>query len=468
MVGKANMYTYGNMARFLCSDAKKEATVCSSERIRTGFYFLLGDEYMSGTILIKNIRAVDAVKDTITDVFISDGIIASVGNIPGADADTVIDGTNLVLMPSLFDMHVHFRDPGFTHKEDILTGCSAALAGGVTGVLAMPNTNPPCDNPETVRYIIEKAQGTGVDVYPVGCITGGMKGNGLNDYEALKEAGCICISDDGRPVENAEMMRRALELSNKNGLLVASHCEDLSIISGGIMNKGEVSEKLGVKGMDRASEDYITAREIILASSVNARIHICHVSTEGSTAIIRFAKSRGIKVTCETAPHYFMLTDKLLEKRDADYRMNPPLRTDEDVRAIINGIKDGTIDCIITDHAPHSAEEKAVFEKAPNGVVGLETSFAAALTALYHTGEVSLNRIAELMCVNPRKILGLEIPAVEVGKTADLMIADIGRKWTVDPEKLHSKSHNTVFKGVTLTGKPLVTISKGIIRYDER
>lgn len=468
MVGKANMYTYGNMARFLCSDAKKEATVCSSERIRTGFYFLLGDEYMSGTILIKNIRAVDAVKDTITDVFISDGIIASVGNIPGADADTVIDGTNLVLMPSLFDMHVHFRDPGFTHKEDILTGCSAALAGGVTGVLAMPNTNPPCDNPETVRYIIEKAQGTGVDVYPVGCITGGMKGNGLNDYEALKEAGCICISDDGRPVENAEMMRRALELSNENGLLVASHCEDLSIISGGIMNKGEVSEKLGVKGMDRASEDYITAREIILASSVNARIHICHVSTEGSTAIIRFAKSRGIKVTCETAPHYFMLTDKLLEKRDADYRMNPPLRTDEDVRAIINGIKDGTIDCIITDHAPHSAEEKAVFEKAPNGVVGLETSFAAALTALYHTGEVSLNRIAELMCVNPRKILGLEIPAVEVGKTADLMIADIGRKWTVDPEKLHSKSHNTVFKGVTLTGKPLVTISKGIIRYDER
>lgn len=452
----------------LCGTAGKETTVCSSERIRTGFYFLSEDEFMSGTILIKNIRAVDAVKDTVTDVFISDGIIAGVGNITAVNADIVIDGTGLVLMPSLFDMHVHFRDPGFTHKEDILTGCSAALAGGVTGVLAMPNTNPPCDNPETVRYITEKAQGTGVDVYPVGCITGGMKGNGLNDYEALKKAGCICISDDGRPVENAEMMRRALELSNENGLLVASHCEDLAIINGGIMNKGEISAKLGVKGMDRASEDYITAREIILASSVNARIHICHVSTEGSTAVIRFAKSRGIKVTCETAPHYFMLTDRLLEKRDADYRMNPPLRTDKDVRAIIDGIKDGTIDCIITDHAPHTAEEKAVFEKAPNGVVGLETSFAAALTALYHTGEVSLNRIAELMCVNPRKILGLEIPAVEVGKTADLMIADIGRKWTVDPEKLHSKSHNTVFKGMTLTGKPLVTISKGIIRYDER
>lgn len=425
---------------------------------------------MSGSILIKNIRAVDSEKDLITDVFIRDGVIAGVGNINDADLcpDTIIDGEDLVLMPSLFDMHVHLRDPGFTHKEDVLTGCAAALAGGVTGVLAMPNTSPPCDNPETIRYIIEKAQGTGVDVYPVGCITGGMSGNGLNDYDALKAAGCICISDDGRPVENAEMMRKALELSKENGLLVASHCEDLSIISGGIMNKGEMSEKLGVKGMDRASEDYITAREIILASSADARIHICHVSTEGSTDIIRFAKSKGVKVTCETAPHYFMLTDKLLENRDADYRMNPPLRTDRDVRAIIEGIKDGTIDCIITDHAPHAAAEKADFEKAPNGVVGLETSLAAALTALYHTGEVSLNKIVELMCVNPRKILGLDIPAIEPGKSADLVIADINKKWTVDPEKLHSKSHNTVFKGMTLTGKPLVTISKGIIRFNER
>ncbi len=423
---------------------------------------------MSDSILIKNIRAVDAKNDKVTDVFLKDGIIADIGKNLHTGADQVIDGTDLVLMPSIFDMHVHFRDPGQTHKEDILTGCAAALAGGVTGVLAMPNTKPPCDNPETIRYIIDKAKNTGVDVYPVGCITGGMSGNGLCDYEALKEAGCICISDDGRPVENAEMMRKALELSNENGLLVASHCEDLSIINGGIMNKGEVSEKLGVKGMDRASEDYITAREIILASSVNARIHICHVSTEGSAAIIRFAKSRGIKVTCETAPHYFQLTDELLFKRDADYRMNPPLRTSADVKAIIEAIKDGTIDCIITDHAPHAAEEKADFEKAPNGVVGLETSLAASLTALYHTGEITLKKIVELMCVNPRKILGLEIPAVQIGKTADLLIADINRKWTVEPEKLHSKSHNSVFKGMTLTGKPLVTISKGIIRYDER
>lgn len=418
------------------------------------------------SILIRNIRAVDTETDKITDVLIENGVIAKLGTALADNAEQEIDGTGLVLMPSIFDMHVHLRDPGFTHKEDVLTGCSAALAGGVTGVLAMPNTKPPCDNPDTIRYIKDKAKDTGVDVYPVGCITGGMSGNGLCDYEALKAAGCICISDDGRPVENAEMMRKALELSNENGLLVASHCEDLAIINGGIMNKGETSEKLGVKGMDRASEDYITAREMILASSVNARIHICHVSTEGSAAMIRFAKSRGVKVTCETAPHYFMLTDKLLEKRDADYRMNPPLRTPEDVRAIIEAVKDGTIDCIITDHAPHAAEEKAVFEKAPNGVVGLETSLAATLTALYHTGEISLNKVVELMCVNPRKILGLDIPCIKEGSTADLLIADINKKWTVEPEKLHSKSHNSVFKGMELTGKPLVTISKGEIRYN--
>lgn len=419
-------------------------------------------------ILIKNIRAVDTETDMTTDVLISGGKIAKLGENISAEADQVIDGTGLVLMPSIFDMHVHFRDPGFTYKEDVLTGCAAALAGGVTGVLAMPNTKPPCDTPETIRYIIEKAEGTGVEVYPVGCITNGMSGNGLCDYDALKAAGCICISDDGRPVENAEMMRKALELSNENGLLVASHCEDLSIINGGIMNKGETSEKLGVKGMDRASEDYITAREMILASSVNARIHICHVSTEGCAAMIRFAKSRGVKVTCETAPHYFMLTDKLLEKRDADYRMNPPLRTPDDVKAIIEAVKDGTIDCIITDHAPHAAEEKADFEKAPNGVVGLETSLAATLTALYHTGEIDLHRVVELMCVNPRKLLGLDVPVIKEGSTADLLIADINKKWTVEPEKLHSKSHNTVFKGMELTGKPLVTISKGEIRFDAR
>lgn len=420
------------------------------------------------TILLKGIRAIDAENDFIADIYIADGKIKHVADSIEMKADIEIDGTGLAVMPSFFDMHVHFRDPGFTHKEDVITGCNAALAGGVTGVLCMPNTKPPVDNPETVKYIIDKAEDTGVEVYPVGCITNGMCGKGLCDYDELKQSGVLAVSDDGRPVENAEQMREALEKSNDNGLLVISHCEDLSIINGGIMNKGEMSEKLGVKGMDRVSEDMITAREIILAKSVNSRIHIAHVSTEGSTEIIRQSKKAGVKVTCETCPHYFLLTDEKLAVRDADFRMNPPLRTADDVKAIIDGIVDGTIDCIVTDHAPHTAEEKADFEKAPNGVVGLETSFAAALTGLYHTGKVSLNKIVELMSVNPRKLLGLPFISIKDDETADLVIADLNKEWIVEPGKLHSKSHNTVFKGMTLKGKPIMTISKGEIRYENK
>lgn len=420
------------------------------------------------TILLKGIRAIDAENDFIADIYIADGKIKHVADSIEMKADIEIDGTGLAVMPSFFDMHVHFRDPGFTHKEDVITGCNAALAGGVTGVLCMPNTKPPVDNPETVKYIIDKAEDTGVEVYPVGCITNGMCGKGLCDYDELKQSGVLAVSDDGRPVENAEQMREALEKSNDNGLLVISHCEDLSIINGGIMNKGEMSEKLGVKGMDRVSEDMITAREIILAKSVNSRIHIAHVSTKGSTEIIRQSKKAGVKVTCETCPHYFLLTDEKLAARDADFRMNPPLRTADDVKAIIDGIVDGTIDCIVTDHAPHTAEEKADFEKAPNGVVGLETSFAAALTGLYHTGKVSLNKIVELMSVNPRKLLGLPFISIKDDETADLVIADLNKEWIVEPGKLHSKSHNTVFKGMTLKGKPIMTISKGEIRYENK
>ena len=420
------------------------------------------------TILLKGIRAIDAENDFIADIYIADGKIKHVADSIEMKADIEIDGTGLAVMPSFFDMHVHFRDPGFTHKEDVITGCNAALAGGVTGVLCMPNTKPPVDNPETVKYIIDKAEDTGVEVYLVGCITNGMCGKGLCDYDELKQSGVLAVSDDGRPVENAEQMREALEKSNDNGLLVISHCEDLSIINGGIMNKGEMSEKLGVKGMDRVSEDMITAREIILAKSVNSRIHIAHVSTEGSTEIIRQSKKAGVEVTCETCPHYFLLTDEKLAARDADFRMNPPLRTADDVKAIIDGIVDGTIDCIVTDHAPHTAEEKADFEKAPNGVVGLETSFAAALTGLYHTGKVSLNKIVKLMSVNPRKLLGLPFISIKDDETADLVIADLNKEWIVEPGKLHSKSHNTVFKGMTLKGKPIMTISKGEIRYENK
>lgn len=418
---------------------------------------------MNQSILFKNVRIVDAENDTVGDVLVKDGVIAEVGNV-SETADRVIEGNGkLVVMPSLFDMHVHFRDPGFTHKEDVLTGCAAALAGGVSGVVCMPNTKPPIDSKETVDYIVNKAEPTGVSVYPAGCVTKGMLGKELYDHSSI---GVKIISDDGRPVENAELLRQAMIESNKNGILIASHCEDLNIINGGIVNDGEVSAELGLKGMNRASEDSITAREIAVAMSADARIHICHVSTVGSLDFIREAKARGVKVTCETCPHYFMYTDEKIRSLDADYRMNPPLRTEADRAAVEKAVLDGTIDCIVTDHAPHAAEEKADFYKAPNGVVGLETSLAAMLTHFYHTGKLSLSRISEMMAEKPRKLLGLPVTKVEKGAKADLILVDTEKEWVVEPEKLHSKSHNTVFKGEKFKGQNLMTITDGIIRFE--
>lgn len=420
------------------------------------------------TLLLKNVHAVDpsANLDDIVDIYAEDGIIKKVGKVD-CDADRIIDGNSrLVAFPGLFDMHVHLRDPGFTHKEDIITGTDAAKAGGFTGVACMPNTKPVTDNAETVAYILKKAEKTGINVYPVGCITKGMQSKELADFDELKKAGCVAISDDGRPVENAELMRQAIEKSGDFGFTVLSHCEDLNIINGGIINKGEISEKLGVKGMDRASEDYITAREIALAMSCDAKVHICHVSTKGSVNIIKAAKKDGVKVTCETAPHYFTYTDKKLLSRDADYRMSPPLRTEEDRLAIENALLDGTIDCIITDHAPHAAEEKADFEKAPNGVVGLETSLAMTLTRLYHTGKASLSKIAELMAINPRKILDIEPVGISVGSKCDIALFDPEYEWEVIPEELHSKSKNTVFKHEKCKGKVLYTICNGKVVFE--
>ncbi|MBQ7013863.1 MAG: dihydroorotase [Oscillospiraceae bacterium] len=418
------------------------------------------------TILIQNVHAVDVNFDAVTDILIENGRITKMAQGITAAADRVIDGTGLTALPGLFDMHVHFRDPGQTHKEDICTGARAALAGGVTGVLAMPNTTPPVDNADTIRYILDKAKDTGVSVHPVGCITKGMAGESLTDFAALKEAGAAALSDDGRPVKNAELMRQALAETRTQGMLITSHCEDLDIINGGIMHKGSVAEELGVKGMDRASEDYITAREIVLASSVGARIHIAHVSTAGSVEIIRAAKRLGVPVTCETAPHYFMFTHEKLRSRSANDRMNPPLREESDRLAIEAAVLDGTIDCIVTDHAPHTQEEKADFEKAPNGIVGLETSLAATLTALYHTGKCSLQDIVRMMAAKPREILGLAQVTLSEGAQADLVLVDTERRWIVDPAKLCGKSCNTAFRGMELTGKPVMTITSGMIRYE--
>lgn len=417
------------------------------------------------SILIKNVRAIDIGLDKVCDIYIQGDTIKQISHECKLSADTVIDASNLIAMPSLFDMHVHFRDPGLTYKEDIITGCRSALAGGFTGVACMPNTKPVVDNVETITYIKSKAKNTGVEVYPIATITKDMAGKKLSEFEVLKKAGAIAVSDDGKPVENADIMRKAIKKAFELNVPIISHCEDLNIIKGGIMHKGSISKELGVKGMDRASEDSITAREIALAQAVGGAIHIAHVSTEGSINFIRDAKKRGVKVTCETAPHYLMLTHEKLLSKDADFRMNPPLREPSDVDAMVQAVVDGTIDCIVTDHAPHTKEEKSNFEVAPNGVVGLETSFAGVVTALYLTGKVSLERIVELMSVNPRKILHIPVETLRVGAKANIMLADLNQRWIVNPDDLHSKSKNTVFKGMTLTGKPVMTISNGRVAF---
>lgn len=375
-------------------------------------------------ILLKNGYIVDAANDFegVADILVDKGKIIKCEPDISETADKVVDCTGKTIIPGICDMHVHFRDPGQTHKEDIITGCEAAVAGGVTAVACMPNTVPVVDNAETVKYIIRKSKGAKAKVYPVGCITKGQNGEELCDYNELKAAGCVAVSDDGKPVLNARLLARAMVKAHYAGLRVISHCEDPQVIAGGIMNSGEVSKELGIKGMHRISEDISTAREIVIAGDLEMPIHIAHVSTATSMLLVRLGARYGAMVTSETAPHYFMLTDEKLRLRDADYRMNPPLRTEDDVTAITEGVCDGTIDCIVTDHAPHAPEEKADFEKAPNGVVGLETSLAATLTALYHRGKISLKRIVRLMCVNPRKILGIAGGNLGEGEPADITV----------------------------------------------
>lgn len=420
-------------------------------------------------MLIANARILDPSceppVDFIGDILIEGDRIIKVGSNLAqtkiAQGAQHIDASGLCAAPGFLDIHVHLRDPGFTHKEDIITGCKAAAAGGVTGVCCMPNTKPVTDSEEVLSYILDKAKDADARVYPIASITKGMLGQELNDIAALHACGAVAVSDDGRPVENGGMMLKALKEAYKAGVPVISHCEDLTIIDGGIINEGRISKELGVKGMDRASEDSITAREIVLAESSDTAIHIAHVSTKGSVQLIREAKARGVKVTCETAPHYMMMTDELLLSYNANFRMNPPLREHEDCEAIVEGVLDGTIDAIVTDHAPHAAEEKANFLKAPNGIVGLETSFAAACTVLVHQCGMSLLDLVKLMSTNPANLLRLPGGTLREGSLADIVLFDPDRSWTVDAEKLHSKSKNTPFDGLELTGRVVRTILGG-------
>lgn len=418
-------------------------------------------------ILIKNAHVLSPADglDGVADILIKNGKIEKIGfgllSTEDSSVEELIDARGLYAVPGLVDMHVHLRDPGQTAKEDILSGCRAAAAGGVTSLLAMPNTNPTVDNPDTVKYILDKAKDADARVYVAASITKGLKSEEPTDLETLRAAGALGLSDDGRPVENTKFLSSAMRRAPKLGMTVVAHCEDLFLADGGKLNEGEISRQLGVKGLPAAAEDCGTAREIALAAAENVPVHICHVSTKTSVALVRDAKKRGVKVTAETAPHYFSLTEKELLKRDADYRMNPPLRTAEDVKAIIEGLLDGTLDAVATDHAPHTPEEKADFEKAPNGSIGMETSLAAGITFLVKTGVMPLSELIKKMSVNPAKILGINAGTLSVGAPADIALIDPDEEWTVDTEKLHGKSKNTPFKGMKLTGRVKGTLLGG-------
>lgn len=417
-------------------------------------------------LIIKNVRIIDPTvnKDEIGDIYIDGGVISD----EAREDFEVIDGTGLVAAPGLVDMHVHLRDPGQTEKEDIISGCKAAAAGGVTSLLAMPNTAPTVDSEETLRYILDKAKSADARVYVAASITKGLKSRELTDIEALGDAGAVALTDDGRPVEDTALMAEAMLKAESLGMSVVAHCEDLYLASGGKINEGEVSDALGIKGIPRAAENCGTAREIALASSYGVPIHICHVSTKEAVDMIKSAKENFVEVSAETAPHYFALNEKELLKRDADYRMNPPLRTEEDVEAIIYALQHGIIDAIATDHAPHTAEDKSDFESAPNGSIGMETSLAVTLTYLYHTGKLNLLDIISLMSTNPAKILGISAGSLSKGAAADVVIFDPDEEWVVDVNKLHGKSKNCPFKGKTLKGRVKYTVLGGKIVYCDK
>ena len=419
-------------------------------------------------LLIKNAVVVSPA-DKINgrcDILVKDGKIAETGENLSFDGE-IINAEGLYAIPGLVDMHVHLRDPGQTQKEDIITGCRAAAAGGVTSLLAMPNTTPATDSKEVVEYILDKARTADARVYVAASITKGLKSLEPTDIEELKNAGAIALTDDGRPVENTKFLSDAMKKAPLYGMHVVAHCEDLFLADGGKINEGEVSEKLGVKGIPAAAEDCGTAREIALAAALDVPVHICHVSTKTSVALIRDAKNRGVKVTAETAPHYFSLTDRELLRGDADFRMNPPLRTIEDMDEIINGLLDGTIDAIATDHAPHTVEDKADFVKAPNGSIGMETSLAVGITCLVKRGLMSFDRLVKKMSVNPAKILGINAGTLTVGAPADIALVNLDEEWTVDVDKLHGKSKNTPFKGRRLFGKVKKTILGGRVVFED-
>lgn len=374
----------------------------------------------------------------------------------------IIDASNRYVIPGLVDMHVHLREPGFEYKETISTGTHAAVRGGFTSVCCMPNTSPVNDNAGTTEYILKKAQQEGMcAVYPIGAVTKGQMGEELAEFGMMLEEGCVAFSDDGRPVMNSRVMRRALEYSRVFGVCIISHSEDLALVGKGVMNEGRVSQSMGLAGIPKQAEETMVYRDVALAELTGGRVHIAHVSTEGSVRIIREAKSRGINVTAETCPHYFSVTEKACEGFNANAKVSPPLRTDIDIEAIKKGLSDGTLDVIATDHAPHHRNEKQrEFDQAPPGISGLETALGLSLN-LVREGIMDMTDLVEKMCLRPSLILGLNCGTLSEGAVADVTIVDTEAQYTVDIDKFLSKGKNTPFAGWTLKGRAVATIVKG-------
>lgn len=418
-------------------------------------------------LLIKGGKAVfdDGVREC--DILIEGNTIVKIGqDLVDAEAD-MLDARGLHVFPGLIDMHVHLREPGFEYKEDIASGSAAAVRGGFTQVCCMPNTQPVCDNAAIVGYIVARAKEVGLcKVRPIGAITRGEQGENLAEMGKMKAAGAVAVSDDGRPVSDARMMRLAIEYASDFGLLCLSHCEDRSLVDGGVVNEGLNSTLAGLKGIPRAAEEIMLAREIILAETLGKRVHICHVSTKGGVQLLRDAKARGVQVTAETCPHYFTLTDDVIVTYDANTKVNPPIREAEDVEAIKEGLHDGTLDCIVTDHAPHHRDEKSgEYNLAAFGISGIETSFSLSYTALVRGGILTLSQLAQRMSGAPARILGLEGGTLREGKVADIMLADLNEKYVIEPKDFVSKGKNTPFEGMEVYGRVKYTIVDGTVKF---
>lgn len=414
-------------------------------------------------IVLSKVRIINPYQnfDEKKDLLIENGKIEKIGNLDKNDLSDaeIFDFEGKICSPGLFDMHVHLREPGREDTETILTGSNAAAAGGFTGIACMPNTKPAIDSAEVVNFIKKKSEKHLVDVFPIGAVSKDRKGENLAPIAELVTAGAVGFSDDGVAVKTASLLRNAFEYLKMYDLPIIEHCEDESMADG-TMNEGNVSTMLGLPSIPTVAEDLTVMRDIAVAEYVDGRVHIAHISSKKAVQLVKEAKAKGLKVTAEVTPHHFTLTDESLTSYDSNYKMNPPLRTEEDVNAMIAGLRDGTIDCIASDHAPHSIEEKeAEFIYAPNGILGLETQLGLALSELVHKNHLSLNQLIEKLSINPRKILNIPIPQIKVGESANLTIFDPDEIWTVDIKKFRSKSKNSPFDKRLMTGRSVAVIN---------